>query len=109
MWYNAACFYEPLMMDGIPYMPDNSGARIKTFVALARAVFVVAIALACVIWVASYLTALSAGEVKCATGMAAGLSQSTTGAARSSVFQRSGRGAGGRHGVRKKQKDMRAV
>jgi hypothetical protein len=54
------------MMDGIRYMPDDASAQIKTFVALARAVFVVAVTLAGVIWVASYLTAVGASEAKCA-------------------------------------------
>ena len=45
-------------------MSDQSG-QIETFVATARAMFVVAVVLAGVVWVASYLTAVSATEAKC--------------------------------------------
>lgn len=48
-------------------MLDDQDAQIRTFVAVARAAFVVAIVLSGVIWATSYLTAVSASEAKCAS------------------------------------------
>ena len=47
-------------------MPDDVSAQIEIFVAIAKAVLVVAIALAGVIWVTSFLTVMDASEAKCA-------------------------------------------